>query len=177
MKKIQTYRIVIELAVLICGLILIFQTDNYWLGELICYIGLTALILDLTIRIVRKLRDIKTLAILFSAFTLLNIIRHLNFYLYLPTVISAKIFQYYLITLIELLWLLPSIFMILISLKLIINKKQLNYQTYVKSKEFRFVIMFVFLAIALEMPVFGFQPDFFGDLHGHGFWEAWTHIH
>jgi hypothetical protein len=177
MKITWTYRIILELAVLISGLILLFQTDNYWIGELISFIGLTSFILDMTIRIIWKQQDIKTLAIVFSVFTLLNLIRHLNFYIYLPTLISFENFQFELIIFRELIWFLPSVLMVLVSVRLIINKKQINYQAYVKTKEFRYVIMFVLLAIALEMPVFGFHPDYLGGTHGHGFWDAWTHIH
>lgn len=177
MKIKTTYRVIGELALLTCGIVLYFMSDFYWAGEIFGYLGLSLLVLDITNKKVRKNKDIKTLAIVFSIFTALNLLRHWYVFHILTSfeILSDLEFDFFLIR--EIIWLIPTILMVLISFKLVKNKGKTDFDYYIKTKELKLVVGFILIAIFLELPIFGIHPDFIGGSHGHGFWDAWSHIH
>ena len=174
----RIYRLLVEIAMIICGLVLIFRTYQfYWLGTILVYFGLSTLVIDSTVGIIQKKKDIKTLAIVFTIFSLINALRHLNFYIHISYLESIAEIEFHIYYFLEFFWIIPSLLMFWVSIKLLINESQIDYREYIKSKEFKYVLGFVFIAILLEFPIFGVHGDFFGGIHGHGIWEAWTHIH
>jgi hypothetical protein len=77
----------------------------------------------------------------------------------------------------ESIWLIPTIAMIWIIFFLFKNKDTLEFQQFIRTKKFQFAILFIFIAILLEAPIFGLHQNSAGIVHGHAFWDAWTHVH
>ena len=174
MRLSQTYRFLIEIIFFISGLLLMFLiNNNYWIGEIIAFLGLSIFIVDLIAGLIRRKRNIQTISVIFFIFIILNLIRHFEFYTFNIEYYQWIPFKFFL----ELFWLIPSLLMICVFIRLVVNRNMIDYLDYTKTKDFIFAIGFMVIAIILEFPVFGIHNGFFSGLHGHGLWDAWTHIH
>ena len=179
MKTLMKHRIYLELFCLIIGLSILLLNIR-WLSEILIYIGLSSLIIDIVARLVVKKKDLKFFGIVIGAFALLNIIRHYNFYLYIVFGLFDNLAmdrEDYFFFIREIIWIIPSVFVVLCAIKLIRNKQNIDYSEYLRTLQFKIIIGLFILAIILDIPVFYFHGDFLGYPHGHGFWEISSHIH
>ncbi len=157
---------------------MIFSSEDYsTIGEIIAYIGLSTFIVDWLYRLVCKKRNISTILIIFIIFTVLNLIRHFPIFFYLSRLTDGYVKAFELYIIIHSIWLGPTIILIWITIKLIINNKVLEYNDYVRSNSFKIAVIVILLAIFFELPIWGFHPNFAGGIHAHGLWDAWVHIH
>jgi hypothetical protein len=179
MKTLRKHRIYVELFILISGLIALLFNIRLLTGVLI-YMGLSSLIVDLITRLVTNKKDLRLLGITVGIFALINILRHFYFYIYIISVLFENLkidVEDYFFFIRELIWIIPSVFFIFCAIKLIRNKRNINYKEYIGTLEFKIIIGLIILSIILDIPLFYFHGDFFGYPHGHGFWDISSHIH
>jgi hypothetical protein len=172
------YRIIIEMIILGLGIFFLFLNINYyWIAEMIMYFGFFAFIIDFIIWIILKKQTVRVLGIIISILTFVNLLRHIDFYNLLFDIRLQFKLQYLKYHIREIIWFFPSILMIYYSVKLLINKEKMGFIKYVEEVEFKIILGFFLLAIILDFPIFGVHGDLGGGLHGHGFWDAYFHLH
>lgn len=174
-ERIPTYGILICLL----GLMIFFLGDNFLIANILIIVGVELVLLELVRKYLMRKLSIKVLTNGILIFSILNFLRHSIFFIVLFNIRqsyeNSAEFNWFLIT--ESIWFIASVWILSRGLNLLFPKENINYQDYSSSKEFRFLILLILSLFALEIPVFGIHGDLGGYLHGHGFWDGWSHIH
>jgi len=151
--------------------------NNPWFLELILYGLFCSLVLYFLFYVIVKSKRIKVLGFVLLGISLLNLLRHIRFYItlvlyhfYSSDFMSGYYFREYV-------WVFPTCVMLAYAIRLCIIKTDLDFNQYVKTKSFKIFILFYCIAILLECPIFGIHGDFGGSIHGHALWDSGYHFH
>ncbi|WP_367392194.1 hypothetical protein [Lewinella sp. LCG006] len=174
-KKIAIY----GLLMFVVGLVIAFLADDFLIPGVLMIVGMEVVFLELVRKYLIKKSSIKILAYTILVFSILNFLRHNVFFIVVSRISELykndPDFNWFLVT--EFIWFWVSIWILSRGFNLLFPKEEINYEEYTASKEFRVVVVLILCLLALEIPVFGIHGNFGGYLHGHGFWDAWLHIH
>ncbi len=160
------------------GLTLIYVDIFNVIGTFLYSIGIAGLTFTPIIHHITTKKSIRLLGLYLILFSIVNIVRHYqDFYsLYYFKDLIENDFYYsenrYLIHLP--IWLIMTIWLLKYSVQTIMTNK--TYETYLKRTETKFIITIIIVLTLLELPIFGWHPDFVGGLHGHSFWGN-LHFH
>lgn len=148
--------------------------------QILVVLGIELLILGGIKDYVFKRSSIRNLGFVLLIFSMLNFLRHSTFFIVISQI--GRLFEhdsYFLFFLArEIVWLLVSLWILSRGLLVAKRKNKLNFEAYIKSREFKFLSISILILLALEIPVFGIHHGGFGGgLHGHGFWELGLHFH
>ena len=163
------------------GVLLIFLFDFSLTPPLLTTIGIELVAFELIRRMLYRKDSVSAFGKLLLGFSALNFLRHAEFFYILNHIPPTFEFDEELLFLpnfwLQFLWLFVSLSIVGKGLGLAFRKDDSPFMDYTDSKEFKTLFLIILLLMLLETPVFGIHGDFGGGLHGHGFWDAWMHIH
>lgn len=174
-SHLRKYSIPAASVILISGVLWSFLLAPGLVPDLLIYLGIFMFVFDLLARFIRKKKSMGLLARIMLVLSLVNIVRHYPVYVYFSGLLVPIEYTFYFTR--ELIWLIPSWYAIWVSLRLLIRHDQMEFDTYLRTTEFKIMTGLFILMLLLELPLFGFHGGFDGTVHGHGFWDAGTHIH
>ncbi len=177
MKTRYKHRFWTELSVFILGLLLLINIRTFWYGQILLLASFLTLILDYFWYLMTKKESIRTATIILLLVSILNILRHVPNFIFIIKYYDWETFEFSPFIIKELIWLIPTFFLIIVTKTTWTNKNRSTYKQLIKSKRFKIAIGVILVGVFLELPIWGIHGDFFGQLHGHSFWNSFTHIH
>lgn len=178
-KKILVH-IFIGIITISSGFALLFPQS--WLienfGKLMLSIGLVYLFVVPAVTHIKYSKNKSLLISYLITFLIINIGRHYtDFYLilnikeYLNFMIHPRSTIY--LTGLTI-WLVGAIGTSILIVKMI--RKNISYQNIIAEKIFKIIIGYIILILLMELPLYNWHGDFFGQSHGHSFWYSF-HFH
>ncbi len=177
--KIKTSNIILTGGILLVSGIGLGFLVGLLIPQILVVFGIELLILGGIKDYVFKQSSVRNLGLVLLTFSMLNFLRHSTFFIVISQIqTSFEREPYFLFFLArEIIWLLVSLWILSRGLLVAKRKTDLDFEAYIKSREFKFLSISILILLALEIPVFGIHHGFGGGLHGHGFWELGLHFH
>ncbi len=173
-------QIFISIVLIASGLALMFKQnwllDNF--GMLTLSLGLICLFVLPARTHIKYSKNINVLITYLIIFQFINVLRHyMDFYLilnlkeYLDFMFHPRS-TIYLIGLT--IWLFGLIWTTVFIVKTI--RRNAEYKNVIKDRSYKIVIGYIILMLMLELPIYNWHGDFFGQSHGHSLWDKF-HLH